>query len=443
MPASATPAPLTTATSPGTEEEIRRLRRLAAIILFIMVGVIGTWSVLANLSGAVVAMGVIKVEESPKLVQHASGGIIRRILVREGQAVSAGEPLFELEDVEASASMAIIRDQLASEMARLARLQAESAEAEAIRFPPELVARSSEPHIDILLQRERTLFQARDKLFRDQLRGLKEQQQELKAEIASLRGRIEAAEQSLSYLREQEKMLEALQTQGFVSQARMLEIRRAISEKLENKLEYETLKAQAGQKLVDLETRLGQIRENRLSENAQDMVEAQTRITDLRERLKPLEDALQRRLIKSPASGIINSIRVHTEGGVVGPGQTILEITPEESELIAVLRINPADIDELHPGQFAEVEFSGMNRRVTPPVPGRVIFISSDLNQDPANANLHFFIARIALTPDRPLGFQVKPGMPVTAYVETQARTPLEMWLDPLLGGLRKSMRES
>ncbi|MBI5107804.1 MAG: HlyD family type I secretion periplasmic adaptor subunit [Rhodocyclales bacterium] len=426
-----------------TEAELQGSVRLASIALAIAFGVGGLWSVLAPLSGAVIAQGVIKVESNAQLVQHMEGGVVRRILVKDGQHVTAGQAVVELEDTEANASLAIVNSQFDAEVARLARLQAEIDNAPRVRFPDALLARKSDPDVARILQREDDHFRARNVQLREQVDKLQEQKRQAEAEIASLDRQLVAADQSLKYLREQETSYAGLVEKNFVAPVRMLDARRQVSEKEEKKFEYEALRSQARQKLADVQLRLGQINTGRYADNSRDMVEAQTRILNLQERQLPFKDSLKKRILTAPATGTVNAVRVHTEGGVIAPRETILEITPESSGMIAEVRISPADVDEVRSGQDVEVEFSGMNRRVTSLVKGRVQVVSSDLITDPANAQLKYFVVRVELTPATPLSFEPRPGMPVAAYIKTRERTPLDIWLDPLIGGIRKSLRET
>lgn len=426
-----------------TERELHGAVRLASIALFLTFGIGGLWSALAPLSGAIIAQGVIKVESSAQLVQHMEGGVVRRILVKDGQRVAAGQPVVELEDTEASASLAIVNSQLDAELAKLARLQAEIDNLPRIRFADSLTARKSNPDVSRILQREEDHFRARNAQVREQVEKLQEQKRQAEAEIASLDRQLSAADQSLKYLRDQENSYAGLVEKNFVAPVRMLDARRQVSEKEEKKFEYEALRSQARQKLADVQLRLGQIHTGRYADNSRDMVETQSRILNLQERQLPFKDSLKKRILSAPASGVVNAVRVHTEGGVIAPREPILEITPDKSGLIAEVRISPADVDEVRAEQEVEVEFSGMNRRVTSLVKGRVQMVSSDLITDPANAQVKYFVVRVELTPATPLSFEPRPGMPVAAYIKTRDRTPLEIWLDPLIGGIRKSLRET
>jgi len=221
---------------PDTERELKGLVRLAAIVLAVTFGIGGTWSVLATLSGAVIASGVMKVEANTKLVQHLEGGIVRRIMVKEGQQVRAGQPVVELEDTEASSSLSIVNDQLDAELAKLARLRAEIDNASKIRFPEELLARKSDPNLQHILQREEDHFKARNALVREQISRLTEQRQQTEAEIESFGRQLGAADASLGYLREQEKSYQGLVEKNFIAPAKMLDVRRSVSEKEEKEV---------------------------------------------------------------------------------------------------------------------------------------------------------------------------------------------------------------
>ncbi|MGE5522808.1 MAG: HlyD family type I secretion periplasmic adaptor subunit [Rhodospirillaceae bacterium] len=426
-----------------TEAEARRLVILSVAVLAILFGGLGIWSVLAQLNGAVVAPGVMKVEANVKLVQHAEGGIVRQIFVKEGENVKAGDPIMELEDVDAGASMSTLRDQLDAELAKQARLTAEIRNAKAIDFPEELASRKGEATVAALMRNESELFRAHVAMLSAQAAGLRDQKSAIEAQIESLARQIAAADKSLDYLKQQENMAATLHAQNYVSNARLLDARRSIAEKEEKRFEFESLRAGARQRLADTEMRLQNVRAVQLAESSKELVETQAKILALRERLKPARDALERRIVRAPASGKINVLRAHTVGGVVAARDPIAEIVPEQSQLVAEVRINPADIEEVHPGQEVEVELSGLNRRVTPLLRGKLAFVSPDLNTDPATPTARFFIARAGIAEAPPADVHIAPGMPVAAYIKTRERSPLELWLDPLIGAIRKSLRET
>lgn len=443
MSALRTDSVLAGAADAATTLEVRKLVIFSATLLFVLFGVIGIWAAVAELYGAVVAPGILKVEANLKLVQHTEGGVVRHIFVKEGQHVSQGDPIIELEDFDANSSLATLRDQLEAEIARLARLTAEISISRKVDFPPELINRKGDASVKLLLRSEEDLFHARNRMLLEQSEKMREQRKAILSEITSLSRQIQAADKSLVYLNEQQKMNESLHAQNFVTSTRVLDARRSTAEKEEKKFEFESLHAQARQKLADLELRLNALNSNRLAENSKDLVETQNKILNLRERLKPAREVLERRTVRAPANGSINVLRAHTQGGVVAPRETIAEIVPDQSQLVAEVRINPADIDDVRKGLEVEVELSGLNRRATPLLQGKVSFVSPDLNTDQVNSTIKYFVARVELNDAIPKQVSISPGMPIAAYIKSRKRSPLELWLDPLIGAIRKSMRET
>lgn len=427
----------------GTAREVRKLVIFSAGLLFVLFGIVGVWAALAGLYGAVVAQGVLKVEANLKLAQHADGGVVRRILVKEGQHVAQGEPIVELENVEADASLSIVRDQLDAEIVKQARLTAEIKDSNRLEIPADLRKRTDSPNVRSLVQNEETLFSARRRVLIEQSNKMLDQKKAIQAEIASLARQIGAAEKSLSYLYEQEKMNELLFAQNFVANTRLLDAKRSTAEKEEKKHEFESLRAQAQQRLADIELRRDALYSTRLNESSRDLVESQSKILNLRERLRPAQEVLERRLIRSPATGTIHVLRAHTQGGVVAPRETVAEIVPDLANLVAEVNVNPADIDEVRTGQEVELELSGLNRRSTPLLKGKLTFVSPDLNTEQTNPAIKFFVVRVGIDRPIPNSVTISPGMPVAAYIRTRMRSPLELWLDPLIGAIRKSWRET
>ena len=426
-----------------TADEARRLVRMAAALVIALVGGLGLWSVLATLQGAVVAGGLTKVEANVKPVQPADGGVVRVIHVVEGARVRAGDPILELEDVEAHAALQTVREELDASLARQARLVAEMRGSARLAFPPELTSRSAEARVRSVMANEQELFDARRNVIALQATQLRAQARAIEAQIRSNEAQVAAADRSLGYLHQQEKMSETLHEQRFVSSARLLDARRSTAEKEEKKFEFEALTANARQRLADIELRLSNLRTAQIAEATKDLTDNETRVQGLRERLKPAREAVNRRIVRAPASGTVNVLRMHTVGGVVAPRETVAEIVPDAASVVAEVRVNPADIEEVRVGQDVEIELSGFNRRVVPLLRGKVVFVSPEAQTDPAAPGLRYFTARATFTQTPPAGVALTPGLPVTVYMETASRSPLELWLDPVLGAMRRALRES
>jgi len=423
-----------------TVAELRRLARIAGIVIAIVFGGLGAWSVFTTITGAVIASGVVKVEVNPKVIQHPDGGVVRSIHVREGQHVRRGDVLVELDDVEADAGWALVRDQLDAERARMARLAAESHDARHIDFPADLLARRQEAGVREILKREQDLFQVRQQLYREQQVNLRQQLEGAETEFHSTGEQIHAQEDSLFHLREQEKMYASLTEQKFFAPAKMLDIKHVIAESEGKRHEAESQRAQAQQKIADLRLKIDSLHANWLAESSKDLVDSQSKMFNFQERLRPAVETRERTLVRAPESGTVNLLKIHTVGGSIGPREPIIEITPDETRLVAEVRLNPNDKDNVSPGLDAEVELVGLPRRTTPLLSGKVEFVSPDLITDPANASVHYFTVRLAMS--KPKNATLVPGMPVSTFIQTRRRSPLDLWLDPIVGFVRNSMRE-
>lgn len=439
---------LVTSTAPDpaqrqTAQEARRLVFIAAALVIALVGGLGLWSVLATLQGAVVAGGVTKVEANVKPVQPADGGVVRTIHVVEGARVQAGDPIIELEDVEAHAALQTVREELDGALARQARLVAEMRGSPQIAFPAELASRPADAHVRSVMANERELFDARRNVIALQATQLRAQARAIEAQIRSNEAQVAAADRSLGYLHQQEKMSETLHEQRYVSSARLLDARRNTAEKEEKKFEFEALTANARQRLADVELRLSNLRTAQIAEATKELADNETRLQALRERLKPAREAVNRRVVRAPTSGTVNVLRMHTVGGVVAARETVAEIVPDAASVVAEVRVNPADIEEVRVGQDVEIELSGFNRRVVPLLRGKVVFVSPEAQADPATPGLRYFTARATFTQLPPASVTLTPGLPVTLYLETVSRSPLELWLDPVVGAMRRALRES
>jgi epimerase transport system membrane fusion protein len=421
--------------------EISVLGRWAAGVILGLIAVIAIWTLASSISGAVIASGYLRVERRIHPVQHPEGGIVKAIRVTEGETVVAGQILAELDDVDASAADKELQAQIDAETARQARLDAEYKGRVNIQFPAELLGRRKDLRIEALLASEESVFRTRLSLINEQRRKLAEQREALSHEIASWGRQMEATERSLALLAKQERMASTLMEKKFYAETHVLDARRAIAEKEEKKYEAQSLQSQARQRIGDIEMRLQTLNATNRAEIAKEMSDSRIRMTVLRERAKPAGSALERRLVRAPVNGTVNLLKAGNPGSVIPPRETVVEIVPVEASLIAEVRIAPPDISELHAGQVVDVELSGLNRRVTPIVPGKVVSMSADLLSDPANPQIRYFNAKIDLSNVK-LDVPLSAGMPVVAYIKTRERSPLELWLDPVVGALRHSLRE-
>jgi HlyD family type I secretion membrane fusion protein len=427
----------------ANERPDRIVRAGAALIALLSLG-LGSWLCLVPLSGAVIAGGVVKVDMNRKTVQHQEGGIVRELHVRDGDRVRAGQPLLVIGDVRVSAMFEIHRGQLDSEMAKAARLEAEQSQAPAIRFPTELHAREAEPGVRALLMRERALFDARRSALTGQIALIAAQARQTQAEIESRRQQLSAAERAFQLQQEELSANRALLQEGFISRARLLGIERALMDYEARRGESLAELAQARQHLAELQLRAAGLRDRYMQEAADEHKRTVAVIADLAERLRTSVDAQERQVVSAPVAGEVVDLRIAGVGAIVGPRDPILDIVPENAELIVEARVRPEDVLSVRAEAQADVRLVAMKQRITPIARGVVVYVSADRLEDKIS-RLSYYVANVRLSPEalRDAGnLKLQAGMPAEVFIRTSERTALEYLIDPLSGFVRHALRE-
>lgn len=435
---------------PDPEGEGRSIVRLGLILIGLTFGGLGVWSAVAPLAGAVIVPAQVKVDSYRKTVQHLEGGIVKEILVKPGDRVTQGQPLVVLEDVQASAVVDVLRNQLDGDTARAARLNAEKRRMPKVAFPKDILDRTGNPRVAALLQAETAFFDARKKLVDGQAELLRNQMKQVQEEIAGLTEQVRSADQGIAFLREELGINEKLHDQKFVQYTRLLTFKRSVAEKEEKRGEYLAGIAQAKQKVSELNLRVISLYDNYVKEAADELKEIEKRMTETREKLRPTEDALRRQTIVAPIAGEVVDLKVHTAGGVIAPREPILDIVPLEPRVVIEGSVRAQDIAEISVGKPVEIQLNAYNRRSTPMVDGRLAYVSADtLSQNTPAGPMPYYQVYIEADPEslrkalQEYGdLRLTPGMPVTAFIKTRDRTALDYLLEPVTDTLRKSFRE-
>lgn len=419
----------------------QQLKRQTEIALAVTAAIIAAWIALAPLSGAVVANGFVKTELNRKTIQHQEGGIVREILVREGQQVKAGQPLVAIGDPRMNATLGMQQDQMTMELIRKARLEAELRMSAAFHCSAELAAR---PGSADYLERERVLFNARRKSLNEQIASLSEQIRETEAQIKSLEVQVGATDRGTRTAREELEINEKLVQQGYIQRTRILALERTLSNYEGSAGEYRGNLAAARQRIGDYRLRIAQARNQYLQQAADELKDNLARIKETEERLKPAEDMVERQLVRSPVDGEVMSLRIGATGTAVGPREPILDVVPAKEKLVVEARVKPTDIDYVRVGGSASVRLTAFEYRRTPVLDGQVMSVSADRVED-ARSDTSWFVATIevdaAKLGETP-GVRMQPGMPAEVYVATPARSFLEYMLNPLSSFAARAMRE-
>jgi HlyD family secretion protein len=427
---------------------IRRLNLIGVATIVVLVGGIGGWAATAQLSGAVIAPGLVVVESNVKKVQHGTGGIVGQIFVKEGSVVTAGQVVVRLDDTMPKANLGIIRSQLDEFGARRGRLVAEREGADEIVFAEELTNRMAEPAVAAAVTGEQKLFESRRKARTGQRAQLRERIAQIDEEIRGLSAQRKAKENEIDLIGQELVGVAELYAKNLVSIMRFMALQR-------DKAKLEGEHGQLGAEIARARGRIGEIElqviqldQDFSTEVLKELREIEGRTSELKERMVAAADQLRRIDIVAPQDGVVHQLGVHTVGGVIASGDTIMLIVPRQDQLIVEARVAPADIDQIVLGARVQVRIMAGNQRTTPAVDGEVTHISADLTREPASGmqpGQAYFVARVSLNEESiaQLGeLRLVPGMPAEVLIETGVRTPLEFLLKPLHEQIARTFRE-
>ena len=418
----------------------RRLARQGVVALAITGAALVVWAAAAPLAGAVVAPARIKVELNRKTVQHQEGGIVREILVREGQHVQAGDPLLVVGDLRTDAELALHRDALRAALAARARAMAEAALQPEVTVPPELQGADAAEHVS----RERALFSARRRALDDQLVSLREQVHQAQSQAVALQARIDAADDSTQYAASELQMNEQLVKDGFINRTRMLALQRNAADYRARLAEFRGELAAVRQRIGEMNAHAAQLRNQYQSQAADELKEASARVREIEQKLLPSRDQAERQLVRSPVAGEVMALRVAAVGEAIAPRAPLLDVVPEQERLVVEARVRPQDVEHVRKGGAAEVRLLGDDAAALRPLPARVTFVSPDRMSSPDGRDAWFDttveVDATALR-QRP-EVRLQAGMPVELFVTTAQRTPIEYLAKPLSLFATRAMRE-
>jgi HlyD family secretion protein len=428
-------------------KELRGPIRAGILVIGLFFGGLGWWAATTPIAGAAIAPGVVSPDGSRRTVQHLEGGIIRRILVRDGSVVHAGEPLIELEDVQARAGFELLETRLQTLTAAQARLLAEQANAASIHFPDWLVeAASDQPTALEAMVTQRALFATRAKARADRRAILEQQIAELQQEIAGLEAQILADGRQAELFAEEIEGVEQLYRKGLARKARLLALKRDLAEVEGNRAERQAAIARAQHSIGEARLQVIAQDTDLLDKVNEELSQTQSDLAEAAQRLAASRDVLERTLIKAPIDGTVVELRFRTPGGVIRPGEPILEIVPDDEELLVDARVSRMDIDVVRDGLPARIMLPAFKQRNMPRIEGRVRQVSADAITDPQTGQ-SFYRARVEVDPARlsalQPAIQLTPGMPAEVYIMTGERTALDYLLRPLYDSLRRAFREN
>jgi membrane fusion protein, type I secretion system len=427
---------------------IRKLNIIGAALVVAFVGCIGGWAATSELAGAVIASGTVTVKSNVKKVQHPTGGVVKELLVREGSAVAEGQVLVRLDDTVTRATLGVVRSQLDESNARHARLIAEREDADTVAFPQDLVTRAaSESTVSDAIHGEEKLFESRKAGRAGQRSQLRERIAQSNEEVRGLTAQQQAKEGEIKLISEELVGVSDLYKKNLVSISRYMALQRERTRLEGDRGQFIAEIARARARISETELQIIQLDEEFRGGVLKDLRETQGKIAELVERMAAAEDQLKRVDIRAPHAGIVNLLTVHTVGGVIGNGETIMQIVPQGEELILEVKVAPQDIDQIEVGGQAAVRIVAGNQRTMPELNGIVTHVSADLTREQTSTGLAstHYVVHTSLPEaevDRLGEFRLVPGMPAEVFIQTYARTPLQYLIKPLRDQIARTFRE-
>lgn len=423
---------------------VRRHLFLAICAAILLVGGLGGWAATTELSGAVVAAGNLVVASSVKKVQHPGGGVIGQLLVRDGDAVGAGQLLIRFDETVTRANLAVIDSSLIELYARMARLMAERDGADEVKVSRALAEYPNSEKIGEVLEGEKRLFELRRNARSGQKAQLDEKTGQLREEIEGLSGQIEGKKREMEFIERELAGVRDLWNKKLIPIQRLTALERDAARIQGEHGQLVAGVAQAKGKISETRLQMIQIDQDLRSEVAKEMREIQGKVAELVEKRVAAQDQLSRIDVRSPQDGVVQQLSVHTIGGVVGPGEQMMLIVPRSDDLVVEAKIAPKEVDQITIGQKATLRFTAFNQPTTPEIEGRVSLVGADQITDEKTGTSYF---KIQVTPVEAELAKLKkakllPGMPVEAFVQTSSRTALSYLLKPITDQITRAFRE-
>jgi len=414
------------------------------VVLVAFFAGLGGWAAYAPLNGAVVAQAVVKVEGNRKSIQHLDGGIVKQLLVEEGQHVKAGQTVVVLDDTQARAMVLMLSQQYDVYRAEQARLVAERDGAAEVIFPSELEARRTNPDVRMLLDGQAKQFEIRRKALSGQTSVLQQRIEELQEQIKGSKAQRTAQMEQIVLINSELKDQLGLLAKGLTVRSRVLELQRAAAALNGRSGEITGDISKAQQAIGEIELQIIQLQNDFMTDMAKDLRDVQAKILDVIPRLEAAQDVLNRTEIRSPYAGYVVGLNVFSTGGVIGRGEKIMDIVPTGNDLTVEAKVDVNDIHNLHPGMRAELHFTAYKQRVIPVIHGELIEVAADRLTD-ERTGVPYYTALVKVDEgELAQSKQVKlyPGMAVTVMVPTEERTALDYLLGPVMASFDQAFRQ-
>lgn len=404
-------------------------------VLALFFGGFALWAYFAPLHAAVHAQGEVVFQGKRQAVQHLEGGIVKEILVKDGELVKAGQPLIVLEDDQVKPIVDMLQGQAAAEAATMLRLEAEKNDQQTVSFPKGVPAN--------VAQTETRLFNARKEAFQSQIQVLKTQIEQTHEMIKGMKEQLISKRQEIAAIKEQLAANQVLQKDGYVTKTMVLQLEQQVAAKEGEREQISSSIASNKQRLAELEQRIVAAKAERIQQTVNELKQTGMKRLELQERVRPSINMLERQVIRAPVAGQVVGLKVSTIGGLVVPREPLMEIAPVTDHLIIESKVMVNDISELKMDQEAEVQVSAFHSS-TPSIKAKVTYISADrLTMPTAQGPMPYYAVHLDVIPESlkvlGTGQHLIPGMQAQVSIATRPRTAFDYFIGPLRERLGKA----
>lgn len=439
------PPPVTLRDDPGPE-----IRMGAAIAAAFFIGFLG-WAAVARMDAAAFAVGQVTVAGHRQSVQHREGGVVQRLLVQEGQQVRKGQVLVELAGGDVQARARALSAQVWGLKALRARLMAEQLGLARIAWPAEFAAATGDDRVDAdqAMQVQQEQFAARASLLATQKQVLRQRGVQLGEQAEGYRRQTEASVQQEASIAQELEGLRTLQAKGFAPLNRIRELERRQAEIRGQRGQYAATVAQSREQIGETQLQVLEADRTQREKVAAELKDTEFALNDLMPKLSAAQEELARIQLRAPTDGTVVGLSVFTVGGIVEPGQKLMDVVPTQAKMIISARVSPNDADDLEPGQTTQVKFTGLHERNLPTLTGKLLRLSADAFND-ERTGASYFTADVEVPQDqvaliqktRGGDFALRSGMPVQVLIPLRKRTALQYAFEPLAGAMWRAFRE-
>ena len=426
----------------------RNFRRAGYLIIFVVFFGFGSWAALAPIASAAYAPGKLRVESNRKTIQHLEGGIVKALRVRDGDHVEKDQVVMVLDDTQSKSQLEIVQGQYYSALAREARLKAQRDLKEKITFPPQLLEHKDDYRVTDVIDVQEQTFLARNESYKNEIKLYKQQVRQLSSQLKGLNSQKAASERLLVSFETEHRDLKDLEKKGFAERQQVRLLQREVSGNEGTLGDLVARIAATRSEIVSAKLQSLQLQKELQREVAAELDTVQERLYQLVEQLQVVKDTLSRTVIRSPQTGTVYELAIHTIGAVIQQGGMLMEIVPESERLVIEAQVSLLDIDRVTVGQKADINFSAFKSRETKKIQGRIINLSADSIIDERNREMPpYYLAIIEITEEghsqlKENNLSLIAGMPADTFIFTGERTFLQYLTDPILNTVAKSFIE-